>query len=480
MDRFTELLDDEDKFVKPLTLILGLGALIAFLITINGFLLLLRPTWKLRQLPADLVVLAGWIALWSYKKYRLPENKGGVGIVIALTTENDKEKTRVKTDLLRRFEELIGVDQLQEWVTIIPLSNHQAKKVIPILKAYSEATSLTSSRTPDPKLEKRWLKIRNTIKGNLYVFGHVTERQAGENTYFLDTNALVVHMPLVNEMRKQLSQDFLDVWSHQVTFLEKIEKMGFEFTATYWYTAAQYMIGCAAFAYNDIWTALKLHEAVKNKLDVLRFRPTFERTQKRLNYLLSAEHSIIANTFQLSGDLARMKEHLGECLAIDPKHYSGHLLKAITEFLYEENPKKALKTIESISRDAGKNRTWMYSQAFLLMYLEEFDQALRAYRKIANYSFEGEIDFIIPQVIRFNEGQLATEPAKIQSHFILGYLKLKKRLNYPEALEHLEMFLAKANGERKYELVIREAEACIQELNKLMGPLPVGNSDPKS
>ncbi len=53
----------------------------------------------------------------------------------------------------------------------------------------------------------------------------------GENTYFLDTNAFVLHPPLHPEVSKELNLAFMDVWTNQVNFLEKIEKVGFDFTA---------------------------------------------------------------------------------------------------------------------------------------------------------------------------------------------------------------------------------------------------------
>lgn len=479
MDRFTELLQDEEKLVKGSTLIIGIAALTLFLLTVNAGLVQLEPTWRFRQIVVDIIILASWICFWFYKRNQLPKNKTNkVGIVVALTTENDKEKTRLKTDLLRRLGDLILDDHLEDWVTLIPLNNHQSKTIIPTLRAHAKAVSLTSDGSYDPKKEKYWTKIKKKINGHLYIFGHVSEGQVGENKYFLDTNAFVLHPPLLPEVRKELSLDFVDVWSQQVNFLEKIEKVGFEFTANYWYTAAQYIIGCAAFASTDVTTALRLHESVQKRIGILKFRPTFARTQKRLNELLGAEHSILANYHTLQGEPQKAQEHLNKCLAADPKNYSGHLIKARQEF-FEGNPKKALKTIEALSRDAGRDRTWMYSQAFLLMYLERFDKALAAYRKIANYSFDNEVEHIVPQIISFNESQLVREPNKIQSHFILGFIKLKKHINYPEALEHLETFIEKAT-ESKYRLVLEEAKRCVDELHQLMGYKPVDNFSLKS
>ncbi len=273
-------------------------------------------------------------------------------------------------------------------------------------------------------------------------------------------------MALTDEARKQLTVDFASVWVREVNFAEHDEKPGFEFTSRYWLAAAQYACGSAAFASGDFWTALKLLEPVKVKIDIFRTSPNFPIIQRRLHEQLSATHAVLANFFRQNGDLPKALEQLNKCLQIDPKHYSGHLIKAIVEFWDERNPKKALATIQELSKYAGKDRTWLYSQGFLLLYLERFEKGLVAYRRIAKSTFEGE-EVILPQVIAFNEQRLVMESQKIQSHFVLGYIKFKKNINYPEALEHLETFVRKATA-AKFKPLVDEANACISLLSKQM------------
>lgn len=466
MDRFTELLQDEDKLVKPTTLAIGLVALSVVLIGVNAGLVTLLPTWRLRQLLFDAVILIGWVVYWTYKKKQLPKNKSDkVGIVIALTTEKDKEKVRVKNDLVRKLGEVILADGLQEWVTIIPLNNPQANRIIPSLNTHAAALS---SKKFDSKAEKQWAKIRTRINGHFYIYGYVSERGGSENAYSLNTNALVLHPLLLPDVQKQLSADFVDLWVNEFNFLEKLEKAGFDFTARYWYVGAQYIIGYAALACGDVTTALRLHKAAQNKIDILKIKPAAHaRIEKRLGSFLGQEYSMIAFQHEARGELTEAKKLVADCFQVDPNNYSGHLLQARIEFA-EGNPHKALKTIERLKRIAGRDRTWMYSQAFLLFYLEQFDKGLAAYRKIANYSFPGEIDSVIPQIIAFNEQRLQFERQKIQSHFILGYIKMKKSHNYPEALEHFETFLEKAK-EPKYRPLVEETQKCVRELHQIMG-----------
>src|SRR5262249_38499554 len=143
----------------------------------------------------------------------------------------------------KRFRELIAADGLQGKMTVVLFHNHQAQRVVPILSNYRlEVERTLTDPTPiDKKLLRQWFRIKRRVRANLYIFGHVSERRAGENVYFIDTDALVVHPPLDVTVRKQLTQDFINIWSKQYRFLEEIERAGFELTAQFWFIAAKYI-----------------------------------------------------------------------------------------------------------------------------------------------------------------------------------------------------------------------------------------------
>lgn len=65
-----------------------------------------------------------------------------------------------------------------------------------------------------------------------------------------------------------------------------------------------------------------------------------------------------------------------------------------------------------------------------------------------------------------NETLIRNEPDKIQSYFVLGYLLFKKSGNLPMALEHFQCFLKKAEGQPKFKSLIREAETCMQQIER--------------
>jgi len=111
--------------------------------------------------------------------------------------------------------------------------------------------------------------------------------------------------------------------------------------------------------------------------------------------------------------------------------------------------------------------TWRYNEGFLLIYMERFTESLKVYHRIVNTSFVGEENRLV-EIYRFNEDFLKAHPEKIQSCFIIGFLKYKKEQNYPVALEYLEKFISKNISQDKYRVLREKAEVYQKEIKKKM------------
>lgn len=101
------------------------------------------------------------------------------------------------------------------------------------------------------------------------------------------------------------------------------------------------------------------------------------------------------------------------------------------------------------------------------MYMEKFDNALKVYKKIVNTSYIGEENTLV-EIYKFNEDFLEKHPEKIQSYFIIGYLKYKKESNYPDGLEYFEKFISASDSQDKYSLLRKKAEEYQGELKRIM------------
>jgi tetratricopeptide (TPR) repeat protein len=420
-------------------------------------------------------ILIFFLISWLYERLHFPSKKKNyVGLVICIRSENDKQKIRLKNDFLKRLESLIIENKLDDEIQIIPLKEYQANLVIPILKKIGATINrmLLTGAKPDKNIPEinKWLKIQKRIHGHFFVFGDIKERmEEGKNNYYFDLDALVTHAPTDLLVQKRIHEEFINVWFKRIWFQENDELKGFMVAAELLYLAIKYITGTAAVISGDPFLALKLHQNLINDFDKFKtLPPNLINTKKQTLFMIAVESIIIARWHQENGDIENAKKYLSISLKAEPKNYDAFMLQSVIDFTNDNNPEKAINSVEKAMLIApDEEGTWRYNKAFLLMYQEKFDEALKIYNIISKTNFNGE-DKIINGIIKFNENFIKINPDKIQSLFIIGYLKLKKESNYPEALKYFEEFLAKAKEGKKYDLLTKKAYKYKIELEKKM------------
>jgi len=453
----------KDNFSLKTAFLCGLLGLLIFFAGIDGFIEKFISNVLYRAIIYFVVCLT-WFFYWLYERNYMPKNKKDyVGIVICIETENDKQKNRLKNDFVKRFRELIAQKNLKKIINIILLSNYQAKYAIRVLEEYA-------NNKQNKEAVKEWQKIRKRTQGHFFVYGSIKERQDGENRYYLDLEALVIHAPVQFHTQKQIVQDFLSVWYKQISFKEKLEFKGFLFAADSIFIAVQYVVGIASLVSGDIFLALELHTRLDNDpyfLKVSSLQPNLLNVKKKLKILLAEENFLIAKSFSKQGAFPEAERYLEQSLSIEP-NYGSYLLKSIIEFSSKNNPDESLKCVYRARDLATRNDgTWRYNEGFLLIYMERFTESLKVYHRIVNTSFVGEENRLV-EIYRFNEDFLKAHPEKIQSCFIIGFLKYKKEQNYPVALEYLEKFISKNISQDKYRVLREKAEVYQKEIKKKM------------
>ena len=439
---------------------------LGFFVLLSSFLLLDNFIEKICSDPlyrflVYLLVFIEWFIFWFYKKKVLPKNsKSKIGLVIGINAENDKQKIRIKNDFTGRLDKLILENNLGKIVNIILLNSYQAERVSKVLDQY------VKNKHGKEEL-KNWNSIQKTMRSHFFIYGNIKERQDMENKYFLDLEALVAHAPVSVLTEKQIKKEFLSVWYKQISFLEKIEFKGFEFTADSIFVAVEYIVGIAALVSGDIELALKLHNNLNNNPYFQRIAPlppNLKHVKEELKNLRVEENYLMAFYYYQKDNYLECKKYLSQSLSIE-QSYEALLLSAIVEFYYENNPEKALNTIYESKKLAKNNGTWRYSEGFLLMYLEKYDKAVKVYKKIVENSYPDE-ESTLKEIYIFIEKILKNNPEKIQLYFVLGYIKYKKDSNYPEAYDYFEKFLSKANN--KYDFLIEKAKSYKAELEQKM------------
>jgi tetratricopeptide (TPR) repeat protein len=452
----------KDNFSRKTAFFCGLLGFLIFFASIDGFIEKFAPIAPYRGI-TYLAICVAWFVFWLYKRNHLPKNRHGyIGIVICVETENDKQKNRLKNDFVRRIRELIVQKNLKNIVNVILLTNYQAEYAINVLDEYVR-------NKHNKKADQEWQKIRKRTQGHFFIYGGIKERQDGENRYYLDLEALVIHAPVQFPVQKQIVQDFLSVWYKQISFQEKIEFKGFIFAADAVFIAVQYVVGIAALVSGNITLALELHTGLNGDPYFTRFNPlppNLQNVKKKLKVLLAEENFLVAKSFSQQNLFPEAEKYMEQSLGIEP-NYGAYLLKSIIEFSHKHNPDESLKCVYRAKDLAGSDGTWRYNEGFLLMYMERFNDALKVYYKIAETSYIGEENILV-EIYRFNETFLEKHPDKIQSYFIMGFLKYKKELNYPGGLEYLEKFISASVSDGKYRILNDKAKEYQGELKKIM------------
>jgi len=206
-----------------------------------------------------LLAISSWIIFWLYNRFVLPRNKKGkVGIVIAIFSENEKERKMLKADFVSKLKN----DFQQEGILnseIIFLKNHFSGQI-------------KESGNPRKKLDK----INEKIKAHLYIWGDIKKRPDGDEgeKYFLTIQYYVVHKPITQDFSNKLANDFSKAFLSQIEFLENKSFKELKASAAKINLAIKYIVGIAAFVSQDPKLALKLHSRLKINLDTLKPLPT--------------------------------------------------------------------------------------------------------------------------------------------------------------------------------------------------------------
>ena len=467
----------ENRFPKGSTLLITVLASILLFAFLDNFISKIIPFIYYRLI-LYLCILLILVLVWLYYKYRLPSNNNRVGMIIAINTENDKQKIRVKNDFISRLNELIAENNLKSQLNVILLNNFQSEKVSKILNDYTFKQNEINKtfgeqellKIKTPKEFKKWGKLQNKTRGHFYIWGSIKERLDTDQKYFFKLDALVIHNPVNKVIHEKLQKDFLTIWFKNISFIEKLELKGFQLTADLVFIAAKYIIGIAALISGDLFLANKLHETLEN--DFKKFTPippNILKIQGQLRPLLAEEYFLIGRSYYLPrGDFNKSSQYLDKSIKINPKNYGGYIGKSLIEFVHEKNPQKALNSVLQAKWYAGEDGTWRYNLGFLLLYTEKFKEALKIYEDIKNNCYPGE-ESVVEEVINFNENILKCEKNKIQSYFIIGFIQYFKKENYPLAFSNFEKFIQYSNLLPKFSELEEQAKKYYGELKKKMG-----------
>lgn len=414
----------EEKLPENKTLIIGWLLLLGAFIAIDGFF----------EKFAGINIRAGvyisglllWAGYWIHNKITLPINKKNmVGIVIAIYSENEIQRKRLKADFISKLKKDLQNEGILKFSNVIFLKNHFSNQI-------------NESDNPKEKLEA----INKQIKAHFYVWGDIKKRSDGDEgeKYYINFQGYVVHKPISLNLSETISIDFSKVLPTEVNFLEKRSFKGFEASATIVHLAAKYIIGIAAFVSQDPQLALKLHSGLKDQFNAIRpLPPHLQDIRNRIPLLISDEKLWIAKWYLKNKNSDKAKLFLQEALSENCNSYGAWLFKAIVDFLIDRNIDRSLDSVKKAKRYAKNTYEWRYSMAFLYFWQADYSRALKICDKIKTQNYVTE-NVTLDEVRKFNLELLKDSDTKAQLYFWIGFLSYFKNDNLGDALQDFEDF----------------------------------------
>jgi hypothetical protein len=438
--------------------------LISFVLPLDTFLEKGIVNFSIRVI-LYLILILVWTIIWLFFKYHLPKFTGGkIGVLIAIDTESDKQKTRIKEDFVNAMGKINIQNNLNDTIEFINLQDFKAQRVKQIVKEYSESKHLQQNGN---SANKRYLKLQKNMNFHFVIFGSLKEREDKENKYIFSIDGLVTHRILKPRLASNLQNDFISIFPKEINFYSNMEFHGFKFSSEYLYYAARFMIGTAAFMSGDAETAFKIHKGLLGTLETFKELPNYRYMKERLHKILSEELLLKAKyQSDIKGDKNAARELINQAEKMDPNNYSVYVSKSYFTFIWDKDIEEALKNCTLAEQYAHGNGNWIYNRAFLYFYSGKIEQGFQDYLRIKDNSFIDE-QYLLRDIINFNEEYYMKNPDFILSLFILGFIYEHKLDNCPLALERYELFINEA-VEDKYKILREFAKNNISSIKSAM------------
>lgn len=366
--------------------------------------------------------------LWYFSTRIKKIQKDNIGIVIAITTENESIQERLRNDFIDNIREVIKSGSYKQF-QVINLSNYHSKKI---------------KENP----QKNCIKYHKLTNGTFLVFGHCAKRMHKEKEYYyLKLEASVIHSLIPKPISYAFSGDmskifprdcFVSVTNEILEFKIEAQKMGF---------SAKYIIGMASFFSKDFITAFKLHFSLINELEKNSSKHSDSDNvilgiikSLTINILIIESIILARIKYVYENNIDKMNYFIEIIQKYEPNNYDAHLLKAIYFFLKSRDIESALNEINKAK--SKKDAAWLYSKAFLLAYHgDDLTQVYHVYQQ----AFKGSAALIVPiEVEEFILKILESEVEKIQLCYCLGLINFFKKEDYLLANEYFEKFISLA------------------------------------
>lgn len=405
------------------------------------------------------------IGHWYYYRLVFPKGKKGIQyIVVAIITENQKQKERISQDFVNCLKKQLIEYQLNSTYDVISLHNAHS---INLKRIIEDAFLRTKDERSNLIEINRFNKANNRMNSKFIVYGNLISRDSPNNKYILNIEALIRHREAPLQNKSELHKDFLEIWRNEISFLEENESTEFKSTSQQIFFAAAYMLGLASIIDLNHQKGIEIGNKL---LDYINRNEKYKEFQPKVLKLLTLSYFLFSRILYYIGDFENSTFYRRKYHELVKDDYDTYLSEALFQVNRRNDPITALELVEKAKKVSKGNGTWKYNKLYLLIKLNQHDEALKILDNILSTSYEGELD-TISQVINYNYLCLKKDPCHIQSLFIVGVLIYKKLNNAPVAYDKLEEFINKTDKSEEWSILNTRASIYIKEINKIMGIL---------
>ena len=399
-----------------------------------------------------LLICAFVFIIWYLTRRPQKVGKGKIGIVIAISTENQKVQERLKNDFIDDLNEIIKKNHHQQF-QIIVLSEYHSKKII-----NGKSASKYHSKT----------RAHLIIYGNCKIRMHETKE-----CYYLKLDASVVHTPLPVQISNSLSVEMRAILPSKLIFRADDEIKGFILTAETLGYGARYMIGLASLVSGDLNTAYDLHNGIMEEIDRLDQEDSEEvksglaTIRRFLPLHLSNEALILAEVVYRAKKehyLEDMGKYLETVKRFDPRNYKAHIFRGIYYFLAKRDTKTALDEIRKSKNE--RDYTWQINEAFIKAYEGDLEAAHKLYKRASLVGLQSNVPL---ETEEFIHDMLDIEPDKIQLWYCLGMINYFIKEDLKIAKESFEHFIELSKEKNEFLKSVDFAEKYVNEIYMKLG-----------
>jgi hypothetical protein len=359
------------------------------------------------------VLLIATVLYWAKTRIKTAK-KGTVGFGVAITYEDADESRQLRADFVETLKRLINDESLGGQFSFIDFPESHAKKAL----VDSDGAA--------------WLANKSRVSFLIYGRARVREINAEPN-HVLDLHWLVKHGPLSKEMSAAFLADAKEAVPGRLN-LKVGDLFAGELSAKLVDAGRRYIIGTAAgttgaFEYSET-LLLQSERTLIQHASAARgtHAPALlQKVRARIadNYLAWGFRHMRRFSFKTRNneELTAAEPVFQKLRKYDPDSYSAKLFFAMSSFLLRRDVAAARRELQQCRRET--DATWMYSEAFLLAYEGDLDDAYKVYRK----AFEAPINdpSIVNQSEEFIQGVLDAEPDKAWLWFCAGLINFRAK-----------------------------------------------------